>query len=64
MPTLLNRAEVARYLSCSTSTVDRLRATKKLPSFKVGDMIRFREEDVKDYIEKEIAASQQTRQLA
>ena len=59
MPRLLSRAEVAKYLSCSSTTVDRLRAAKKLPSFKVGDMVRFREEDIVRYIEQELSTTQQ-----
>jgi excisionase family DNA binding protein len=59
MGTLLNREQVASYLSVSPVTVDRLRSSGKLNSFKIGNRegVRFREEDVRAYVEQEIAAS-------
>jgi len=56
MSTLLGKTEVARLLNCSITTIDRLRASGKLLSLKVGDLIKFRQEDIEAYIEREIEA--------
>jgi excisionase family DNA binding protein len=49
-PKMLTRAEVAQLLSVSLRTVDRLRAQGILPAVKVFTSVRFREEDVKGFI--------------
>jgi len=56
MSTLLGKTEAARLLNCSITTIDRLRASGKLLSLKVGDLIKFRQEDIEAYIEREIKA--------
>ena len=61
MQNILQRGDVAKILNCSLITVDRLRKTGKLNSFNVGDLVRFREQDVTNYIEREIETSNQTR---
>jgi len=48
---LLTRQEVARYLKCSVATVDNYRRDGRFRSVKYGKFLRFRESDIKAYIE-------------
>ena len=66
MSKLLDREQVAQYLKVAPITVDRLRSAGKLSGFKIGNRkgVRFRQEDVEDYVEREIAAERQARQPA
>ena len=50
MTALMTKREVARYLSVSTSTVDRLVAKRQLTFVLVGGRRRFREDDVLYYV--------------
>jgi len=50
MPTLLGKSVAAQILNCSTITVDRLRKSGKLKYLRVGDSVKFREEDILAYI--------------
>jgi len=59
MSTLLGKSEAARLLNCSITTIDRLRARGELKSLKVGDVIKFREEDINAYITQRIEAEAQ-----
>jgi excisionase family DNA binding protein len=43
---VLTKTEAAAYLRVSRRTLDRFRAAKLLPSFKVGGVVRFRREDL------------------
>ncbi len=52
MSKLLKKPQVARLLQLSTRTVDRLRAAGKLPSFKLGRAVRFREDDVEKMLRR------------
>ncbi|TQM06440.1 helix-turn-helix domain-containing protein [Pseudonocardia kunmingensis] len=47
----LSRQDVADMLGVHVNTIDRLRAQRKLRSFKVGDQVRFKPEWIDDYIE-------------
>lgn len=47
---LLRPSEVADALACSRSTVYALKDKGKLPHCKVGGMVRFRQEDVEQFI--------------
>jgi len=59
MPTLFGKSEAARMLNCSITTIDRLRASGKLASLKIGDTVKFRESDVLDYINHEVSKAQE-----
>jgi len=43
---VLTKAEAAAYIRVSRRTLDRFRAAKLLPSFKLGGVVRFRREDL------------------
>ncbi len=47
---ILTIREVARYLKVTERTIYRLAAAKKVPSFKVGGMWRFRQVDLAAWI--------------
>jgi excisionase family DNA binding protein len=51
MNRLLDKNEVSEFLQVSVRTVDRLRRRGQLQSLKVGDCVRFREEDVRAYLD-------------
>jgi excisionase family DNA binding protein len=46
MDRLLTKKEVAAYLRCSESNINKLMASGKLPFMKVGKLVRFRETDL------------------
>jgi excisionase family DNA binding protein len=48
---LLTVKEVAERLKCSTSQVYAIKQQGKLRSYKIGGMVRFRREDVEEYID-------------
>lgn len=50
--TLLDTIQVAELLNLSRSTVYKLAASGELPSYKLGGSVRFKEDDVIDWIEK------------
>jgi len=56
MSMLIGKSEAVRRLNCSVPTIDRLRARGELKSLKVGDTIKFREEDIEAYITQGIEA--------
>lgn len=49
---LLTTKEICEIYKISRNTVDRWRREKGLPYIRVGSGIRFKEEDVKEWIEK------------
>ena len=57
-PTVMTLAEVARYLRINRSTVDRMARDGTLPSWKLGNVWRFK----KDAIERWIATTQRSQQ--
>jgi excisionase family DNA binding protein len=52
MSTLLNTKEVTKRLRISESTVYRLFRNKKLKALKVGNALRFEEEEINAFIER------------
>lgn len=51
---LLDERDVARRLGCSDYTIKRLRKTGQLPFLRIGRLIKFREEDLADYISRSV----------
>ena len=49
---LLTLDEVAEQLRCTRRTIERLVATKALPSVKIGRAVRVATRDVEDYVER------------
>jgi excisionase family DNA binding protein len=49
-PQLLTRKEASRYLNVSESTLDRITARKLLPTIRIGSLVRFKKEDLDDFI--------------
>lgn len=49
---LLNKNEVAELLQCSVRQVDVLRVRDGLPSFIVGYRVRFRLEEIMNWLQK------------
>ncbi len=47
---LLNKKEAAAYLRLSTRTVDRMRAAKTIRAIKVRGSIRFRLQDLDEFL--------------
>ena len=47
---LLTLAEAADYLGCSTATVKRWIAAGSLPTFRVGRVVRVREQDLERFV--------------
>jgi len=56
---LLTKQAVAKLIGCSIITVDRLRSSEKLPSFKVGRLVRFSEAAVEEYLRRKIIGSEE-----
>jgi len=48
---ILTKKELAKLLKVTVRTIDRLRG-EGMPSFKVGNQVRFDKEDVKDWLKK------------
>ncbi|MCX6154105.1 MAG: helix-turn-helix domain-containing protein [Candidatus Kapabacteria bacterium] len=48
---LITPAELASQLSISMATVYRLIETRKIPFYKIGGSLRFKQDDVEKYIE-------------
>lgn len=57
---ILEVKEVARRLKVSTRTVIRLAERGDLVAFKIGDLWRFRNTDVDDYIRQQIQLRQRS----
>jgi excisionase family DNA binding protein len=49
---LLNKAEAARFLGVSPRTLDRERAVGRIRHVRVRGQIRFRQEQLEDYVRK------------
>ena len=49
---LLSTDELAKFFNVSKTTVYRLIATRKIPFYKVGGVVRFSEEDISNYLEE------------
>ena len=58
---ILTLKEVAAYLKLAEKTAYKLAAEGKLPGFKVGGSWRFKEEDVKVWIENQKRLSKRNR---
>lgn len=54
-PDVMTVVEVAEFLRCSERHVHYLVATEQLPSFKIGDLRRFRRADLEDHIAEKVA---------
>lgn len=54
MDNILNGKEVANILKVSNRHVTRLAEQGKLPGFQVGNLWRFRQKDLEEYIEKSV----------
>lgn len=52
MKKMLTEAEVAEWLSVSKSTLHMLRESKEIPYMKVGSCIRYSEDEIKEWLEK------------
>lgn len=50
MEKLIDKKDVAAWLSISTVSVDRLRRTGKLPYRKIGGLIKFLPEDLERFL--------------
>ena len=48
---LLSKKDLSEYLKCSIGMVDKL-MTNNLPYYKVGRNVKFRIEDINDYLEE------------
>lgn len=51
MNDILTKKELSQYLKCSIGMVDKL-MTDNLPYYKVGRNVKFRIEDINDYLEE------------
>jgi len=51
---VLTISEVSKLLSLSISTLYKYSEKGKIPSFKIGNSLRFLENEINDYIEKSI----------
>lgn len=49
MNEILTKKEVSEYLKCSVGMIDKLMG--KLPYYKVGSSVKFRREDIIEYLE-------------
>jgi len=56
---LLTKQDVSKLIGCSIITVDRLRRSEKLPSFKLGRLVRFSEAAVESYLNEKIIEFEQ-----
>lgn len=50
-------ADVAQYLDLHRQTVNRMAARGELPGVKLGRAWRFRQEDIKRYLDRRLATS-------
>ena len=53
---LLRANDVAEILACSVSEVYALKAGGVLPYLKIGGMVRFREQDIEEFINSRVVA--------
>lgn len=53
MDEVLNLEEVSKYLKASKRTVQREVESGKLKAFRVGKSLRFKKDEVEEYIEKQ-----------
>jgi len=49
---LLTVEEVARILGCKKSTIYKYSSARKIPSVHINGFLRFREDQIKDFIER------------
>ncbi len=56
LPAVCTVADVARLLQCTGAYVSRIAAEGILPAFKLGNRWRFRRDDVRAYIDREVDA--------
>jgi excisionase family DNA binding protein len=54
---MLTSDEVAEWLGCSKSMVSKLKATRQIPSVKIGRLVRFRPADIDDYVQSRRAGA-------
>jgi excisionase family DNA binding protein len=53
MTTILDKKGAAQYLDISERTIDNLRAAGKLACSKIGRLVKFRIEDLDDFVQKQ-----------
>ncbi|MDZ4723378.1 MAG: helix-turn-helix domain-containing protein [candidate division Zixibacteria bacterium] len=63
MEKLLNPDEMAAMLGVRTSTIYQWTHRKFIPFVKIGKLIRFRQSDVKDWLDKKSSSGRPTRKL-
>ena len=54
MSEIISKRDVARILKVSSATVQRLYESGKIKSFRIGRLVKFREIDVADFVEKQL----------
>lgn len=58
LPVICTSADVGRLFLCTPEKVQRMAASGELPAFRLGPEWRFRREDVREYIEKQVRGDQ------
>ena len=61
MSTILTKNEVAKYLQISERQIDYLRQAGELPYVKIGRSVRFRLEDVEEFLKRRLTVSTETK---
>jgi len=60
MNVIMNKKEVAKLLQFSERKIDYLRQDGKLPYIKIGRCVRFRLEDIQDFLQKQLVVPAET----
>jgi excisionase family DNA binding protein len=53
MPNWSTKKQLAAFLGVSERTIDRLRRSGLLKAFKLGRLVRFRQEDVEEFLARQ-----------
>ena len=61
MAKILTKNEVAKYLQVSERKIDYLRQAGKLPCFKIGRIVRFRSEDIEEFVRNGLTVPTETK---
>jgi len=61
MAEILTKNEVAKYLQVSERKIDYLRQAGKLPCSKIGRSVRFRLQDVEEFVKEHLIVSTETK---
>ena len=56
---LINRKDAAQILGVSVQTLDRLRAKGELKGGRIGDLVKFSEQEIQDFIESKFPVERQ-----